>query len=263
MNLGLQGKAVVVMASSKGLGKAIALEFAKEGARVLISSRNEDELRASATEIREASQNKQVFFEVCDMSSKKDIEQFFMKAYQLFGTVDILINNTGGPPAGKFESFSDQDWIDAFDLTLMSYVRTIRAALPFMKLQKSGKIMNVASSSTKQAIDGLIFSNTFRSGIVGLSKSLSTELAEYNILINTIGPGRFATDRVAHLDAINAEKEGTSVEEIQRKSAASIPLGRYGDPEEFARIIVFLSSESNTYLTGQSLLVDGGMVKAL
>jgi 3-oxoacyl-[acyl-carrier protein] reductase len=263
MDFGLKNKAVIVTASSKGLGKATALELAKEGAHVLISSRNEEELQSTAKEIIELSGNHQVYFATCDMTKPEDIQALVETAVNKLGGVDILVNNTGGPPAGGFQQFDDEDWQYAFELNLLSYIRTIREVIPHMKKNKGGRIVNIASSSTKQAIDGLILSNTFRTGIVGLSKSLSRELAQDHILINTVGPGRIATERVAQLDQLNADKQNISIEEFKKQSEKAIPMGRYGEPEEFARAITFLVSDANTYLTGQSLVVDGGLVTAL
>ncbi|KAA0563048.1 SDR family oxidoreductase [Rossellomorea aquimaris] len=263
MDFGLKNKAVIVTASSKGLGKATALELAKEGAHVLISSRNEEELRSTAKEISELAGNHEVYFTTCDMTKAEDIQALVETAVNKLGGVDILVNNTGGPPAGGFQQFDDEDWQYAFELNLLSYIRTIREVIPHMKKNKGGRIVNIASSSTKQAIDGLILSNTFRTGIVGLSKSLSRELAQDHILINTVGPGRIATERVAQLDQIHAEKQNIPVEELKNMSEKAIPIGRYGEPEEFARVITFLVSDANTYLTGQSLVVDGGLVTAL
>ncbi|MFG6149289.1 SDR family oxidoreductase [Halobacillus sp. B23F22_1] len=263
MDLHLQGKSVVVTAASKGLGKATALEFAKEGASVLISSRNEEELKRSKNDIIERTGNENVAYEVCDVTNPEHIKKLVQRAISWNGSVDVLINNAGGPPAGTFEDFSDGDWQHAFELNLLSFTRTIREVLPSMKKQQSGHIVNIASSSIKQSLDHLILSNTFRAGIVGLSKSLSQELAADNILINTVGPGRIATDRVESLDQKKAESLGISAEEVKEQSAQSIPMKRYGDPEEFARAVVFLASGGNTYVTGQALVVDGGLVKAL
>ncbi|GGF14037.1 short-chain dehydrogenase [Halobacillus andaensis] len=263
MDLQLQGKSVVVTAASKGLGKATALEFAKEGASVLISSRNEKELERSKNDIIEQSGNENVAYEVCDVTNPDHIKKLVQKAVNWNGTVDVLINNAGGPPAGTFDDFSDEDWQQAFELNLLSFTRTIREVLPSMKKQQSGHIINIASSSIKQSLDHLILSNTFRAGIVGLSKSLSQELAPDNILINTVGPGRIATDRVESLDQKKAESLGVSVDEVKEQAAQSIPIKRYGEPDEFARTVVFLASGGNTYVTGQALVVDGGLVKAL
>lgn len=263
MDLGLKGKTVVVMAASKGLGKATALEYVKEGATVFISSRSENELKNAVDDIQSKSGQDQVFYQVCDITKSEDIKALFKKVVDQTGRVDVLINNAGGPPAGTFEKFDDQDWQEAFELNLFSFIRTIREVLPYMKKQQSGRIVNFASSSIKQTINNLLLSNTFRAGIVGLAKGLSQEFGEHNILINTLGPGRIGTDRLTELDRGRADALGVSVEDVEKQAKASIPMGRYGTPEEFAKVAVFLGSEANTYLTGQSLVVDGGMVKAL
>ncbi|WP_047981810.1 SDR family oxidoreductase [Ornithinibacillus contaminans] len=263
MDLGLANKSVIVMAASKGLGKATAQQFAAEGARVVIASRNEAELKATIAEIQENTPTSQLFYKTCDVTKPADIKELVQFTAETNGTVDVLVNNAGGPPAGGFEKFEDDAWQKAFELNLLSYVRAIREVLPYMQQQQRGHIINFTSSSIKQTLDNLILSNTFRAGVVGLAKSLSQELAKDNILINTIGPGRIATDRVAELDQIRANSLGISYEEIRSNTEKSIPIGRYGKPEEFARQAVFLCSSANTYVTGQTLLVDGGLVKAL
>lgn len=263
MNLGLTNKRVIVMASSKGLGKATALQFAREGSKVLISSRNEDELKKTSEEIKQVSNNNNVYFSVCDATKENDINRLFETANAKLGGVDILINNSGGPTPGGFGQVNDDDWKASFEKNLLSYIRTIRLALPFMKEQNFGRIVNISSSSTKEVLDGLILSNTFRLGMVGLSKSIAREYAANNILINTVGPGRIQTDRVTELDQIAADKKNVTLEEIREGYKQVIPSGRYGEPEEFAKVIVFLCSEANTYMTGQNLVIDGGMLKAL
>lgn len=177
--------------------------------------------------------------------------------------MDILINNADGPTPGGFGQVNNDDWKASFAKNLLSYIRTIRLALPFMKEQNFGRIVNISSSSTKEVLDGLILSNTFRLGMVGLSKSIAREYAANNILINTVGPGRIQTDRVTELDQIAADKKNVTMEEIREGYEQVIPIGRYGEPEEFAKVIVFLCSEANTYMTGQNLVIDGGMLKAL
>ncbi|WP_099156994.1 SDR family oxidoreductase [Virgibacillus ndiopensis] len=263
MDLQLQGKSVVVTAGSKGLGKGTALQFAKEGAHVLISSRNKETLKEAVEEIKMESGNEHVRYTVCDITNPESIKQLVATAVEWNGKVDILINNAGGPPAGGFDKFSDEDWQKAYELNLLSFIRLIREVLPHMRKTGEGKIVNFASSSIKQTLDNLILSNTFRAGIVGLSKSLSQELAKDNIMVNTVGPGRIATDRVAELDQIRADKTGVSYEQLREQTEQSIPIGRYGRPDEFAKMVVFLSSGANTYITGQSFVVDGGLVKAL
>lgn len=262
MDLGLKNKTALVLASSKGLGKATAMKLAEEGANVMIASRSESELQKTAQEIREKT-NANVHYKVCNVMDNEQIIELVHETVAKFKTIDILVNNTGGPPAGNFDDFSDKDWMNAFELTLLSVIRTIRAVLPYMRKQKSGRIVNIASSSFKQPLDNLTLSNTFRTGIMGLSKSLSQELAKDNILINTVGPGKIATDRVKELDRLRAERERLPIEEVVARSEAQIPLGRYGTPEEFANVVAFLCSEANTYVTGQAILVDGGFIKAM
>lgn len=262
MELKLKNKSVIVFASSKGLGKAIAKEFAHEGANVMITSRNEDVLMAAAEEIRLETGAK-VSAEVCDIRDSKQVKAIIEKTAKLYGTIDVLINNSGGPRGGNFDDLEDEDWLSAFELTLLSYIRTIREVLPYMRKQGEGRIVNVASTSFKQPIDGLLLSNTFRTGVVGLAKSLSQEFAKDQILINTVGPGKFSTDRVIEIDRQHAAKANVSDEEFKKASEQGIPIGRYGDPAEFAKTVVFLGSGANTYITGQAILVDGGATKAL
>ncbi|WP_349409813.1 SDR family oxidoreductase [Pseudalkalibacillus sp. SCS-8] len=263
MDLQLKGKSVLVSAGSKGLGKATAMEFAREGAHVLIASRNEEQLIQAVTEISKETKNDHVNYCICDITDAAQIDYLVEYAVKTFGTVDVLINNAGGPPAGRFEDMRDEDWQNAFELNLLSFVRLTRKVIPYMQKQQSGRIINFASSSIKEPLDNLILSNTFRAGIVGLAKSLSQELAEYQILVNTIGPGRIATDRLTQLDEIRSNQLGIAYEEHVQNTEQKIPLQRYGTPEEFAKMVVFLGSGANTYITGQSLLIDGGKVKAL
>ncbi|MBM7647314.1 3-oxoacyl-[acyl-carrier protein] reductase [Bacillus ectoiniformans] len=256
-----QGKTALVLASSQGLGKAIAQKLAQKGANVMLASRSEDKLSEVQAEIK-SQYDGQVEYMVCDITDPTQIKKLTEETVKHFGTIDILINNAGGPKAGKFEDMSDSDWQSAFELNLLSYIRVIREALPYLKKQ-GGKIINIASSSIKEPIPGLILSNTFRTGIVGLSKTLAEEFANDNILVNTVAPGRIATDRVRHLDEFNADKQGISIEQQEEQMKNKIPLGRYGKPEEFANVVAFLASDENTYMTGSSFLVDGGMVRSI
>jgi 3-oxoacyl-[acyl-carrier protein] reductase len=260
MDLNLKNKNALVIASSQGLGKAVASQLAKEGARVMITSRDEGKLKSVQTEFRENGIEVEYFR--ADITNPEDIKQLIKHTSETLGGIDILVNNAGGPPGGTFETFTDEDWEKAFQLNLLSYVRLIRAALPDLK-KNGGRIINIASSSIKQPIPGLLLSNTFRLGIVGMTKTLSEELAPYHILINTVAPGRIATDRVDYLDQHNADKQNVSKEEIAERAKSMIPLRRYGTPEEFANVVTFLASDASSYVTGSSILVDGGMVKAL
>ncbi|KYZ74845.1 3-oxoacyl-ACP reductase [Anaerosporomusa subterranea] len=261
MDLGLKDKAVLVMASSGGLGKAAALEFAREGANVMLFSRSETELKGTQTEIKAAT-GKEPAYTVGDITKSADIVQVVKNTVSKFGPVYALVNNSGGPPPGVFDDFSDEAWQKAYELNLLSYIRTTREVLPHMRQLGKGRIVNYTSSSVKQVLDNLILSNTFRTAVVGLTKTLSQELGKDNILVNVMGPGRISTARIQQLDQDRANKENISVEEIYEKTVKSIPLGRYGTPDEYARLTVFLCSEANSYITGQTILVDGGLTKA-
>ncbi len=261
MNLGLADKPVLVMASSGGLGRGVATEFAREGARVMLFARSEERLKETAEAIG-AETGHTPLYTVGDITSADDVAGAVARTVSEFGGLWALLNNTGGPPAGPFGQFSDADWTKAFELTMLGYVRAVRAALPHLKAGGGGRIVNNSSASTKQAIDGLLLSNTFRAGLVGFGKTLARELGPDKILVNTVGPGRIDTERVAQLDQLWAEQKGITYIDQRHQSESSIPLGAYGQPADFARIVVFLCSEANAYLTGQNLLIDGGMVGA-
>lgn len=255
------GKTALVAASSQGLGKAIAKEFVTLGANVMISGRSEQKLLLVKDELEKLGKGKVAVCET-DLTKSDQIKRLVQKTIDQFGTIDILVNNSGGPPSGTFEDFSDEQWQYAFELNLLSYIRLIRESLPALK-KKGGKIINIASSSVKEPIPGLILSNTFRTGIVGLAKTLSMELAPYNILVNTVCPGKIYTERIKELDQVNSEKLGITVEQYRKQSEGNIPLKRYGTPEEFAKVVAFLASDLNTYMTGSTLFVDGGSVKSI
>jgi 3-oxoacyl-[acyl-carrier protein] reductase len=261
MNLQLTDRPVIVCASTAGLGRAAALEFAREGARVMLSGRREAELKAAVAQIR-AETGRDAKYTVTDLTRPSDIARLVDATVAAFGGVFALVNNSGGPPAGVFDQFDDAAWQQAFELNLLSYVRTIRAVLPHMRRAGGGRIVNFTSSSVKSPLDHLILSNTFRMGVLGLTKTLAGELGKDGVLLNVLGPGRIQTDRIEQLDALRAQKTGQSVEQVRADTFKTIPLGRYGTPEEFAKLTVFLASPANTYITGQTILVDGGMVKA-
>lgn len=261
MDFQLENKNALLLASSQGLGKAIATGLVKEGANVMLVGRYEEKLASTQQELQKLGSGK-VLFTVADITKLEDIQAAVKNTIEGFGGLDILVNNAGGPPAGTFTDMSDEQWQQSFELNLLSYIRTIRESLPYLKKQ-GGKIVNIASSSIKEPIPGLILSNTFRTAIVGLAKTLSVELAPDNILINTVGPGKIATDRIDYLNKVNAEKQGVTQVQFEENDKKKIPLGRYGTPEEFAKFVTFLVSGANTYVTGQSYLVDGGMVKSI
>lgn len=261
MEFGLKDKAVLVTASSAGLGKAAALEFAREGAKVMLFSSNEEKLQKAQEDIARETGEKP-YYTVGTLTRQEDIKQAVQNTLKKCGPVYALVNNAGGPPAGTFDAFSDTEWQNAYELNLLSYIRTIREVLPSMRQAGKGRIVNYTSSSVKQVLDNLILSNTFRMGVMGLSKTLSQELGKDNILVNVMGPGRIGTDRIAYLDKVRADKAGMTVEDVYESAVKGIPLGRYGTPDEFGRLTVFLCSEANTFITGQAILVDGGMTKA-
>ncbi|BCJ85883.1 SDR family oxidoreductase [Effusibacillus dendaii] len=257
----LHGKTAVVTAASKGLGKGIALKFAQEGARLVIASRNEANIQATAEEIRNQTKAEVIALAV-DVARKEDIDQLVHTVQANFGALDILVNNAGGPPAGSFLDFDDEAWQNAFNLNLMSVVRVTRGLLPLMMKQKSGRIINITSGGVKQPIPNLILSNAIRAAVNGVSKTLATELAPYGILVNNLAPGRIDTDRVRELDQITASKTGASIEQVKGTWTQQIPLGRYGEVEEFANVALFLASDESSYITGQIYVVDGGLLKA-
>lgn len=262
MDLGLKGKSAFVAAGSKGLGRATALELAREGANVTIASRSAEHLSEAERAIGEET-GIEVATAVMDASKEKEVRRAIREAAERFGGLDVLICNAGGPPSGRFDEMADEDWQQAFELNLLSTIRMIREALPYMRKAGGGRIVNLTSTSIKQPIDGLILSNVLRAGVNALTKTLATELAPDGILINTVAPGRILTDRIRELDEGRARKTGLSAEEIRSENERQIPLGRLGQPDEFGRIAAFYASFANTYVTGQAILVDGGSVKAL
>lgn len=263
MDLLLKEKVVLVTGASQGLGKAIATEFAREGAIVFISSRSAEKLTKAVQHIQSETGNHNVHYVICDMKKSEDIDKTVEHIIKTYHRIDVLINNAGGPPAGPFLDMTDDDWYHAFEQNLLSVVRMMRKVIPSMQKQGGGRIVNITSSSIKQSIDNLILSNTMRPGVLGLTKGVSQEFAADNILVNTVGPGLIATDRLIHLNENLSKRTGKSVEEVEKEAVAGIPIGRYGEPEEFAKAVVFLASFANTYITGQALIVDGASVKAL
>jgi 3-oxoacyl-[acyl-carrier protein] reductase len=262
MNPILQGKTVLVAGSSQGLGYAAAEASAHEGANVYLGSRNEEKLSFSASQIAKSTKAN-VQFSVLDVTNADSIKDWVHSALQQFGTIDGLVVNAGGPPTGTFDSFTDEQWYAAFELNLMSAVRLIREVIPTMKKASKGSIVTITSVSVKEPIDMLLLSNVFRSGVTSLAKSLSRDLASYNIRINNILPGRLDTERVKHLDGVIAKNRGISVNEVRSSFQEQIPLLRYGKPEELGNLATFLLSDRASFITGTTIPVDGGMLKTV
>jgi 3-oxoacyl-[acyl-carrier protein] reductase len=262
MELGLADKVVMIAGATKGLGYGVAYEAAKEGARISLGSRNEEHVNDAVERLSDELQT-EVYGTVLDVTDGDSILQWVEQTLDQWGTIDALVTNGGGPPAGSFDNFEDSDWQAAFELTLLSVVRMVRSVLPVMKENKSGAIVTMTSTSIKQPIDNLLLSNVLRPGVVALAKSLSLELAGYNIRVNNLVPGSFATDRMRYLIGKKAENVGVSSEELIAESESNIPLGRFGTVEEFGKAAVFLISEAATYITGETLIVDGGLVRTV
>ncbi|MGQ9585184.1 MAG: SDR family oxidoreductase [Anaerolineae bacterium] len=262
MDLGLRGKAALVAASSRGLGRATAMELAREGAKVALCARNREELEAVAEAMRQET-GAEVLAVPADLAKAADIHGLVSAVEARFGYVDILVTNAGGPPGGSFDDFDDAAWARAWELTLMSAVRLIRAVLPGMKARRWGRIVNITSVSVKQPIRDLILSNAYRTAVVGLAKTLATELAPLGITVNNVCPGWTLTDRVQELVGRQARQEGKPFEAVVEAITAGIPMGRMGKPEELAALIAFLASERAAYITGTTIPVDGGSVLGL
>lgn len=259
MDLGLKGKAAAVMAGSEGLGRASARALAREGADVAICGRREDVLRSTAKAIADET-GRQVVPIVADVGDALDVERFVNAAASDLRGLDVLVVNAGGPPHGSFSTLTDEQWRAAFDLTVMSAVRAVRAALPHFRA--GGSVVAIQSTSVKQPIDGLLLSNALRMSVIGLFKSLSIEYGAANVRFNVVLPGGIATDRLKDLTASQAEKSGISMDEAWARRTRSTPLGRIGEPDEIGSAVAWLASDAARYVTGAVLQVDGGLVRS-
>ena len=264
MNLGLQNKVALVLASSKGLGFACAKGLYEEGANVILCSRSEENL-SKAKELLENTvtigEDNKVYSIVADLMDEKQIKNLVEKTFEEFGRVDILIHNAGGPPSAPIEKITRENWKDSIDLNLLSFVRIAELVVPIMQKQGSGRIIAITSVSVKQPLNNLVLSNTTRLGIVGFAKTLGNENAKNNILVNVVCPGPTLTDRMKEIINATVEKTGKSEEEVEKTWTDQIPIGRMGTPEEFANMVVFLASEKASYITGTVIQIDGGFVK--
>jgi 3-oxoacyl-[acyl-carrier protein] reductase len=245
-----------------GLGRAVAYGLAHEGTSLALCARGKDHLDKTAAAIRQET-GATVWTRPTDVAKPEEASSFVQEAASHFGTVDILVNNAGGPPSATFLELTDEQWQAAVQLNLLSTIWLSREAVPYMREQRWGRIINMTSISVKQPIDGLMLSNAVRAGVIGFAKTLANELAADNVLVNNVCPGYMSTDRLGELAKILAEKKGESPESIMRAWEESIPLRRIGTPEEFANLVVFLASDRASYITGNSIQIDGGYYRGI
>ncbi len=262
MKLGIEGRSALVAASSRGLGRAVAEELAAEGADLTICARGEEALEEARRQLVET-HGVDVTSVAADLSTAEGVRGVAEAALEAHGRVDILLTNTGGPPPGSFESLPVEAWQEAYRNNLESVVRLIRGVLPGMKEQRWGRIINVTSIAVKQPVDGLILSNSLRAGVTGLAKTLSAEVAPHGVTVNNVMPGYTRTDRVESLARETAGEEGITPDQAMGRWEEEIPAGRLGQPHEFAALVAFLASERAGYITGTSIPVDGGWIRAL
>ena len=261
MNLGLKGKVALVAAASTGLGRAVAEELAAEGASLILCARGEKPLNATCDEIREST-GVEVLGVAGDLSVQSDIERIVKEGTKRFDQIDILVTNTGGPPAGRFETLSRDDWNNATQNLLMSVIELTKLVLPGMKERRWGRILNITSIAVKQPVENLMLSNSIRAAVTGFARTLANEVAEQGITVNNIMPGYTATERVNELAETLAESEGLNASDIRARWESEIPIRRLGNPTEFAALAAFLVSERASYITGSSIAVDGGWIRS-
>ena len=262
MNLNLKNKNAIVCASSQGLGKAAALDLAEEGVNLAICSRDQDKINKVKEEIHQKinSEIKVIALKV-DLDSPDEIQAFYKQVENDLGSVDILVNNNGGPPPSTFEQLSDDDWQKAFNSTMMSCLRLSKLAIPNMKKNAWGRIINISSVSVKTPVNGLFLSNSLRMGVLGWAKALSDELAPHGVTVNTVCPGYTRTERVEAILETQSNSSGLKKEEIEKSIAENIPMKRVGEAEDLAGLITFLASEKADYMTGLAIQVDGGSAR--
>ena len=261
MDLGLKGRGVIVAASSQGIGLATAEAFAREGAQVAMCARTEKTLREAADKVRKT--GAEVFAEALDVTDASAVQQFTEQAAKQFGRIDVCVANAGGPPAKNFLSISADEWHKAVEMNLMSTVYLAKAAIPYMQRHRWGRIITITSVSVKQPVADLVLSNSVRAAVVGLVKSLSNEFGKDGILVNNVAPGYTATDRLQELAQVRALAAGSSKQQIYDSWSAETPVRRLGDPKEIAEVILWLASERASYVTGQTILADGGIYRGL
>ena len=262
MDLGLKGRGVIVAASSEGIGRATAEAFAREGAQVAMCARTEKTLRDAAEKIRSAT-GAEVYSEPLDVTDAASVQRFTDTVAKQFGRIDVCVTNAGGPPAKNFLSVSLDEWRKAVEMNFMSVVHFARAVIPYMQRHRWGRLVTITSVTVKQPVDALVMSNAVRAGVVGLVKSLSNEFGKDGITVNNVAPGYTATERLKELAGVQALAEGTAPDTIYEQWASAAPLKRLGEPGEIADVIVWLASQKAAFVTGQTVLADGGIYRGL
>jgi 3-oxoacyl-[acyl-carrier protein] reductase len=262
MDLGIKGKVALVAASSQGLGFAVALELAQEGCSLVMCSRSQGSIDRAAGKIRSET-GVDVLAVACNVSDRAQIESMVAAGLERFGRIDILFTNSGGPPAGPFESTTPESWDAATKIVLNSVVDLCRLVLPGMKERRWGRILNLTSIAAKQPVDNLMLSNSLRAAVTGFARTLANEVAADGITVNNILPGYTRTERLDELTDFLSGKEGITADQVRSRWEAEIPMGRLGEPKEFAALAAFLLSERASYITGSSIAVDGGWIRSL
>ncbi len=262
MKLDLTDKSVLITAASKGIGFSIAKQFALEGAHVVISSSNQENVKNAVASLIELTKNEKIFGTVCNLNNNEDIINLYEFAYSKTNNVNILVNNCGGPTPGFFDNLQEEDWDYSYNQVLKSAVRLIKLVTPNMKENKFGRIINITSISVKQPVDNLLLSNTFRSGLTAFAKTISNELALHNVTVNNVAPGYTLTDRFKQLIMHKSNTQGVSYDDMVNKMCNDIPAKRFADPDEIAALVLFLASPLASYITGTTINIDGGYTKS-
>ncbi len=262
MKLGIKEKVAVVLAASKGMGRASAEALAEEGCKLAICARTKRDIMLAAEQIG-TKHGVEVYADAIDVEKRDQMRKFLAAVQKKYGGIHILVTNCGGPPHGKPLEFDDDEWDGAARSTLMAPINWMRAVAPLMVVQQWGRIVNIVSLAVKQPIDGLVLSNSMRMGVIGFAKTLAKELAPFRVTVNNLLPGLIHTDRLANLAQARAKDAKSTPEEMLKRMAAEIPMGRLGSPDEFAAMVAFLASEKASYVTGTSIQIDGGLYKGM